>query len=459
MIKEFSNLEKILLTTVFLGGGLILFIPVQKVLILFFALIILVYLLLNPKICFYIALFVSPWEKGFPIDYAALPFNQSDIFIAITFAGVVLRMLFKENCKVDVRTKLDKWIMVLLAMNLLAGVFSASHRGYQGFLRYGEVVAVYYMVVYFLRSKTVSFSELLNYLLFTGLYQAAYGMLQSFTGSFGANFQSDRGYLGYLGIGSSTVWHGRGGFDHFNQLAPFLSSIFLFFFPINHYLAKNKKRGNIILAILLFGIIITYSRGTLMALIAAFIFFLFQIQKDKTKFLLKVVPIGAFLAIASNFLKNTSYVTTLSPRNEPWHVAISAITQSTKSLFLGSGLRSYEDVAWMYIPANISPEEYGNFFAHNFFLANAIEVGLIGTGIVLAFLLNIIVSSYKRFKTAFGLRKCLNLSVNLIFFTIFFEGMFDHAFNMFSLQIWLYLFLGALYSYYNPQKRGEVWAK
>lgn len=455
MIKQFSNIEKALLALVFVGGSLMLFIPLQKLIVLLLGLIVLVYLLMNPKISFYLMLFLSPWEQGFPLDYSSTPFSQTDILITTTFLGIIFRHLFTKKDSVNIRTKLDMWLIVFLIINFFAGITSVGHRGYQGFLRYGEIVTVFYMTVYFLRTKTIRLSELIKFILFTGLFQACFGILQSITGHFGADFQSERGYLGYLGIGSSLVWHGKGGFDHFNQLGPFLCIITLFFFPINKFLAnKNKKRGYIALSILFFGLITTYSRGSLIGLIAGGMFFLYQTQKNKVKFLLTATPIGLILWGASTFLKNTSYVTTISPRNEMWEIAVASITQSAKSLLLGNGLKSYEDAAWQYIPANIPVSEYGNYSAHNFFIANAVEVGILGLGVILSFLLYLLVSTYKGFQKMHKITKYLNLSISLIIFSMFFEGMFDHAFNMFVLQLWLYLFLSILYAK-TPIKTGR----
>lgn len=458
MIKQFSSLEIILLSLVAIGGALILFVPMQYLFFAFLGAIILMYLILSPKISFYLMLFLSPWSTGFVGEFSSLPFNQCDIFIFITFLGIMLKILFGKWSTVNISTRIDKWLVVLLILNFIEGVVSISHRGYQGFLRYSELVTIFYMSVYFIRTKNIKFSEILNCMLFIGLFQASWGILQSLTGSLGANFHSDRGYFGYIGLGSSSVWHGRGGFEHFNQLGPFLSCLFLFFLPINYFLSKNKKKGYIILSILLLGIINTYSRGSLMALIASLILFLYQIQKDKAKFLFKVIPIGAIIFGISNFLKSTSYVTTLAPRNLMWQLAFNAINQNTRSRLFGTGLKSYEDAVFPFLPANVSSAEFGNYFAHNFFIANIVEVGYVGLSIILSFLLYVLISAYIGFKNSTKLVKYLNLSIGLIFFTIFFEGMFDHAFNQFSLQIWLYLFLGILYGYSKQKSRGEIWS-
>lgn len=445
MIREFGKLDKILLALVAVGGGAMLFFPVQQLLIGLVGLIVLIYLLLNPKHCFYLMLILSTCISAFATESQQMPFNQTDILIAICFFSTLCRFIFIDNAKVNLRTKIDVWLIVLLLLYFFSGMTSISHRGYQGFLKMGEVIAVFYMTVYFLRTKIIKLSELIKVVLFIGVFQAILGMFQSITG-IGATFRDNRGYLGYLGIGSSMVWHGQGTFGHFNSLGPFLSTLFLFYLPINYFLVKNKKRGYIVLSILFFGLITTYSRGSLMALIAGSVFFLYQIQKDKKKFLLKLTPLVLFIFTVWRFLKNTSYVSTIAPRNDMWALALNSITSSTKNLLFGSGLKSYEEAVFPYLPGNIPLSSFGDFYAHNFFLSYTVELGLFGLSIIVAFLLNILFMTYKKFKSGCKLSKSLSLSVSLIIFAIFLEGMFDHAFNMFVFQVWLYLFFGILYS-------------
>jgi len=334
----------------------------------------------------------------------------------------------------------------------ITGFTSISHRGYQGFLKYGETAAVFYLTVYFIRTKEIKLSEFINVVLSIGIFQALYGTLQSITGSFGANYQDNRGYLGLLGLGSSIVWHGRGTFSHFNHLGPFLSTLFLFFLPIKHFIVKNKKRGNIILGILLLGVITSYSRGSLMGLVVGSIFFMYQIQEDKRKFLLKFTPIALIIGGLSAILKNSSYSSTISPRDEMWGLAFSAITSSTRSLLIGSGLTSYRDAVWQYLPGNIPVSSYDNYLAHNFILFYAVEMGILGAATILLFLISNLVVACKIIKNGNKLTKVLGCSVSMIIVLFLLEGMFDMAFNNFVTQIWIYLIFGIMYASISPKK-------
>lgn len=453
MIKEFNNLDKILLLFVFLAGSLILFLPVQQLLFLLGVFICFIFLFFNPKIAFYVMLFFAPWTRGIPLDYySETPFNQTDILITICFLNVLYNVVFKERFKINLKTNVDFWIVILFIIYFVSGFTSASHRGYQGFLRFGEVISVFYMTNYFLKTKVIKLSELINVVLLAGMYQAGYGMLQSITGSFGTDFQSNRGYLGLLGLGSGSVWHGRGSFNHFNILGPFLFTIFLFYLPIYHFITKNKKYGTIALIFIFFGFIMTYSRGSLMGLLLGIFFFIFKIQKDKIKFMLKAMPVGLMLYGVVHFLKNSSYAETISERNEVWALAIRILTSTPKNFFIGSGLKSYEDAVLGYLPGNTPPESALNFLAHNFILFFAVEMGVIGALTIVMFLFHNFIVAYKNIANNSRLIKALGFSICMIIIAFTVEGTFDMGFNVFEIQVWVFMMLGVMYSKMDLRK-------
>jgi len=453
-MTRFSSLEKFFLLITILGGSLILFFPVQNLLAALIGLVVFIFLISNPKISFYLMLILSTYVPAFATESQQLPFNQTDILIAICFISIVGRILSKRQ-EINLSTKLDKWIIVLLIVYFITGFTSISHRGYQGFLKYGETVAVFYLTVYFLRTKEIKLGELIKVILSIGMFQALYGTLQSITGSFGANYQDNRGYLGFLGLGSSLVWHGRGTFAHFNNLGPFLSALFLFFLPIKHFVVKNKKKGNIVLGILLLGVITSYSRGSLMGLIIASVFFIYQIQEDKKKFLLKFTPIAIIIGGLGTLLKNSSYSSTISPRDEMWGLAFNAISSSPRSLLIGSGLTSYRDAVWQYLPANIPVSSYDNYLAHNFILFYAVEMGILGAATILFFLINTLITACKIIKNGNRLTKILGRSISMVIILFLLEGMFDMAFNNFVTQIWVYLIFGIMYASISTKKHWE----
>lgn len=454
-MNQFSNLDKIFIFLTIIFGSLVLFVPISNLLIAFLGLVFFIFLIFKPQYCFYLMLALSTYVFPFETATRQLPFNQTDILIAICFISILGRIILFDQ-QINLKTKLDKWIIFLLIVYFLAGITSISHRGYQGFLKFGETITVFYVTVYFVRSKEITISNLVKFMLFVGVFQALYGVLQSLTGSFGANFQSNRGYLGYLGMGSTLVWHARGTFIHFNHFGPFLSTLFLFFLPINHFLVKNKTKGNIILLILLFGVIVSYSRGSLMGLILGFVFFLYQIKKSKIKFFSISIPLLLIIICMANFLKETSYISTISARDDIWALVFTAITSNTKNLLFGTGLKSYTDAVWAYMPGNILPSSFNDFQAHNFILNYVVEMGIIGAALIILFLINNLVIAYNNLKNGNKLTKAFSASVSIIIVSFFLEGMFDTAFNNFVTQIWIYLILGLMYAKMTMTNKNKI---
>lgn len=441
MIREFSKLDKILLALVAVGGSAMLLFPVQSLLMGLIGLIILVYLLLNPKHCFYLMLILSTYVPAFATESQQMPFNQTDILITICFFSVLCRFIFIDNVKVNLRTKIDIWLIVLLILYFFSGITSISHRGYQGFLRFGEAIAVFYMTVYFLRTRIIKLSELIKLMVGIGLFQALYGILQSTTGSFGANFRDNRGYLGYLGIGSSAVWHGQGTLGHFNCLGAFLSTLLLFFIPIYNFIIKNKTKGKIVIFILLAGIITSYSRNALICMFAGLSFFFYYKTENKLKFSIILTSMLTFILLAYNFLKNTSYVSTLSPRNDAWIYSKEIITSNLHNLLLGTGLKSSSDVLSAY-----AVNGFAYLHTHNLYLSICLEMGIIGLIFMFIFLISNLINACKAINTNSHHLKILGLSIALYIFGTFVLGVFDDTFEYFYTQIWLYIILGLLYA-------------
>lgn len=445
-IKKFSNLEIILLIMATLLGGLMLFIPMEYLIIGLIGIIAFIYLLLNPKICFYIVIAASTYVYALPLTNQ-VPFDHTDILITTCFIGTFLRYMFVDKFKVNIRTKLDYWLILLLILYFFTGITSISHRGYQAFLRLGEAIAVFYMTVYFIRTKMITISKLIKLIISITLIQASIGIFQSITG-IGATFQDNRGFLGYLGLGSSLVWHGMGTMQHFNCLGAFLSSILLFFLPIYHFIVKNKRKGKIILFILLAGIITTYSRNALICITIGSLLFYYYKTQNKVKFSVILGLISTFIITAHNFLKNTSYISTISPRNEVWEYCWDVITSSPHNFLLGTGLKSFEEAISTYMS-----NSFVYLHAHNLYIAMFLETGIIGLLLILAFLGANIIYAYKNINVKHKFLKVLNFSIFLYLISLPLLGFFDDTFEYFYTQIWLYLILGIFYSKYTLKEK------
>ncbi|MCE3236516.1 MAG: O-Antigen ligase [Vampirovibrio sp.] len=439
-----------LLVSALLGLGLMI-VPVYWLIAIIIGVIVLTYLALNPDKAFLLTIFTIPFVDR--VRVLPISFSLNELILLFTFLVCVAHMILRSQ-KISFKTGLDGWIGVLTITFFLAGFFSESDTGLLGFFKVFEAFIVYYMTVYLLRTKQITRATILKAILFTAVFQAALGIFQSFTG-IGSNFQSSRGYLGYLGLGSNRVWHGRGTTWHFNSLGNYLVTNVAVFLPLYLFSVKDKKRALIYAGILLFGIITTYSRGSLLGLAATVIYFLAVSQKTLKRALFFVAAfILCCIVPAVTTLGNTSYVETLSynERLFIWQVPIAAITSSAKALWLGSGLNSYAVVAWPYIPAWVPESQFSNWFAHNFYLLTILEMGVIGASVLFIFMIYICVDTWVKFKRYHGYMSAYSLALSSCMIAIFFVSIFDHTFGSPHYKVFIFLLLALLYTKWQPRQ-------
>lgn len=437
-----------LITSIFLGIS-VFYLPPYLMMAAIAVGILIVYLLLNPDKAFYLSIFTIPFIDR--VRVLPVSFSLNEVLILFTLIVCVAHALIREQ-RFSLRTELDPWIAVLTIVYFLAGFFSEGDTGLLGSFKVFEAFFFYYLTVYLLRTKQVTRSKILKVVLFTALFQASLGIFQSVT-SIGADFQSNRGYLGYLGLGSNHVWHGRGTTWHFNTLGNYLATNFALFLPLFFFAVKDRVKALPWAAILLLGIITTYSRGSILGITAGAIYFLAVSQKTWQR---SLIFVGAFILFvlfpAAYTLGNSSYVETVSysERLTIWQVPIAAITSSAKAFWLGSGLNSYAFVAWPFIPAHVPQTQYMNWFAHNFYLLTVIEVGVIGAAILFGFLIFICLAALRKFKTSHGFFSAYGLAISSCIITVFFVSIFDHTFASPHFKVFIFLLLGLLYVKRRP---------
>lgn len=425
-------------------GLMSLVLPIHLIAAALLGLIVLAYLAMNPDKTFYLAIFTIPFTDR--VRVLPISFSLNELVILYAFVLCMAHAVIRGH-RVSLRTALDPWIAVLTVMFFLAGAFSESNTGLLGFFKIVEAFIMYYMSVYLLRTGQVTRATILKTLLMTGVSQALLGIFQSVTG-IGADFQSNRGYLGYIGLGSNTVWHGRGTTWHFNTLGNFLVINLLIFVPAFFRHVKQKKKALIWAGIILLGIITTYSRGSLLGLIAGTIFYLAVSQPNVKRSLMMV---GAFVLFVifplAYMLSNSSYVETVSydERLIVWQVPLAAITSSAKAMWFGSGLNSYSVVAWPHVPAWVPMDQYRNWFAHNFYLLTVVEAGIVGAIILFTFLLYTWLDAWVKYSRSQGGQKTYAIMMGVAMVGVFFVSIFDHTFASPHYKVLIFVLLSLLY--------------
>lgn len=438
-----NTINKIIIILAILTGGLILFVPIQKLLILFIAFLVLLFFLFNPIICFYLMIFTIPYVERLRI--LPVSFSANDICILLCFISVCFQILAKGKIP-NIRTKIDKWNFLLVALFFISGLTSISDTGLLASFKFLEAIIIFYLTVYFIRTNQLKISGVIKILIFTALWQGFYGIFQSLTG-IGTTFQNPRGLLGYIGIGSKMVKQACGTMGHFNAFGVFMLTIFLFVFPFAKNIFKDGQYRNFVMIVLFLGIYFSYSRNCLIGLFFCTLYYLFMTLKNKGTFLCCTLLMSGFIGVLYKFLSNTDYINTISSRADIRNAVIASIVSSPRNLWFGAGLNSYEQSVYAYLPQNNVL-----WFAHNFYLAIAQEMGIIGFVIFFSFLIYVLKDTYKRASQSFGMRKSLNFGVTLCVFSIFAIGFFDHAYSSTYAKVLLFTLLGLVYARQSVSK-------
>lgn len=444
MTKQFNNLEKFLLAVVFLAGGSLLFFPVQY---MFFALIILIiigFLLFNVRVCFYLVIFTLPFTER--ISVLPITFSVNDILIFICITSVLLNILIKNN-KVSVKTSIDKWNIVLTTLYIVSGVTSISNTGILATFKFLEAMIMFYITVYLIRSKQVSISGIIKTFLFTGLYQAITGILQSTTGQFGAAFQSQRGYLGYLGIGSKTVWHAWGTFGGNGMLPEFLIIVLLLIIPFYKHL-KLIKRHKFLLFIFLLGIYMGYSKESILTLIVCLLIYYNLTSQNPKQAIIRTSVISAIFGIIGFILANTSYMDTVNDtiegRLEIWQYPLVALSNNHWYIWFGSGLNSYWELIDPLLPPYLFQAAHFSMLAHNYYLLTVQEFGIVGAGLLFLFFIYTAKKFWENTKKYKGYYRGLNIAGIMFISTIFTTSFFGQLYYLTFAKVMIYIFLGLI---------------
>ncbi|MEW5821149.1 MAG: O-antigen ligase family protein [Cyanobacteriota bacterium] len=326
-------------------------------------------------------------------------------------------------------------------------------RGFLHAIRFLEAVTLYYIVVYFIRAKKLKISTLLKLLIITTIFQALLGPLQSIFNNFGVQeYANNRGYFGYLGLGPTMVYSGRGTFWHFAAYGYYIGTIFLFLLPFYRNIIKNKFVFNLVLICLFAGILFSYSRGALAALIIGVVYYLVVVEHKKTRLMLKLLLIGMIITpFALYFLSNQEYLLSLNPRNQLWGFHITYLLQNPGELIWGAGFESRESTFYIYAPKYL--RHPGDFNPHNLLLTYLEEIGIVGCLIYLSFWIKVFIDSFKKIKNNSKFMRTFNIGIQLVLVNVFLSGINDHVYHDPYLTMFLIFLLGI--SYAKTNRSGE----
>jgi len=200
------------------------------------------------------------------------------------------------------------------------------------------------------------------------------------------------------------------------------------------------------MGIMIFAIVISYSRGALSGLILLLLYFLFYSVENKKKLLMTIIPLGIVILGILIFLMNSNYASTLNLRNDIWEMHWAYIVNHPEKLSLGSGLSSIADTVWQYMPQTEHSTSFKSWSPHNLCLWYLEEMGIVGLVIIVGFFISNFIWSFVKAFSKYKLMRVKYLSIHLVLLTVFYSGINDQVYHEPFMIIFLMLLLGIVYA-------------
>jgi len=354
----------------------------------------------------------------FSMAVASAPMN---VFMGLAIAAFIFKKILKKE-KIFIKSSLNLPLLFLFIITCLSILNSINYRDTikGGILRLLQYIFIFFIIIEELRERrqirNIIFSMVFGIILvcFDEIWQIC------------TNSDFIRGYKTIVNIG---LVRATASFKDANTLGIYLSAITPLILGLFFYYFKNKRKiiMSLVGFIALIGIILTYSRPTLLAIYIASLF-LAIVKKDKVliAFLIIFTLISPFLLPRSvkDWARQVNYNPLRFMCNDD-RIAIyrNSFNMIRHNPLLGVGANTYMKNYKIYKESpeyrNMVTSDY--LYAHNNFLHMAAEIGLIGLGIFIWLLYKLFKASmniYKRLDDYFLKIVSLSLSACLIAFLI-----------------------------------------
>lgn len=265
--------------------------------------------------------------------------NYSAYFSIVILIFAASLLLYRRNIKIDIN--LRYWIWYIF-VTFISWPISFILKNY-GYLTYPfTAVSLYIILKYYTNHSDYLF--FLKLFFIAAFIEAVLGISQSLLGfplfeNITKNiYESDRNYLAYIFPSiRAFIRQGTGTFEHFNGLASYLALSI----PIIYgYWKSNKNKTRLILLLVVaFGLIITFSRGSLIGTLVG-VYFVFLIKSKRKSTLITFTGIGIIIlamllsSILVNYYQSTQNFTI---REYTWAFALSEALNQPIKLIYGFG--------------------------------------------------------------------------------------------------------------------------
>jgi len=360
--------------------------------------------------------------------------------LPLLFVGLIKGFSKKNNINSSI---FNIPIFAFIISAILSFIIVISDKHAWGEFRIVLIAVLFYLMIKLNYSSKKDVYYLINCIVASAVFVACVGIIQYFTGSLGFNnFVMDRGYSGLIFQGApSSVRLVNGVFRTFNTFACYLD----FIFPLSLVLyisSSNRKKFLYLLcsAIILIGLLMSFSRGGLVALVASVFALAFGYSVIKGVNRLKMIVCVILLVVLSfitlkGLLSNNAYVRTLNlnVRLDIWESTFNAISANP---IIGVGLgKAGEHLIYF----------NRGWGTHNNYLGLLLERGLIGLlsfSIIVILFFRVGYDNIRRVKEANMSLINLGLIAGMVAFLT--HGTVDDSFTFLVFQVLFFIFLWAI---------------
>lgn len=354
----------------------------------------------------------------FSVAIAPAPANVFMGFLIVAF--LIKKMLKRES--LFARTKINVPMLFLFVISCVSLINSIN---YNDSFKGGILRLTQYAFVFFVLLKEIKDKRQINKVIFSicsGIILASIdGMWQVATGR-----DFIRGYATIINIG---LLRATASFKDSNLLGIYLSAFTPLVLGLSlYYFRKMKKLAFIFVSIIsLSGIILTYSRPTLLAIYIALLFLSIVKQDKKIAVSLIVILLVAPFILpkaVKNWAKEVEYnPLRLMCNDDRIAVYRNSIKMIKAHPFVGVGtntfMKNYKQYKESPEYRNVVTSDY--MYAHNIFFHMAAEIGLIGLGIFIWLLYKLFIECrniYRALNDNYLKMVSLSLSACLIAFLV-----------------------------------------
>lgn len=400
----------------------------------------LIFLLVDLKHLILTVWFLMPFELHLTITSSThiLPIEVINItvFIFLITKLIIERGTYKL-------TGYEKILIIYLFCSIISLLKSPAKTTAMGqFLSTINGIAFFTIITQYCEKKDLR--KFVYIFLFLGIMESILMYLQIKTGEFGYIPKvGKRGVIESLAQGNvSIVKLGNGTFHHFNHIGSFLDVVYPFFLAFL-YTARKKILWFAGTSIMIFGVIITHSRGSLIATLVSSIAFLILVSESKFLKIVFPITIGSLSIVLAGMLWALGYAPAIIPsllaRLYMWSVGLNVFKQN---FLFGGGIGSSLYYTKIF---------YGEATQyHSVYISLLSERGIIGF-ILWLFILFIFFSMnlkslklIKRVEESEESRFLLAFTIGSIcsFIGFLTHELVEHVFLTAPFKLWFYAFLG-----------------